>query len=67
MAGKFLLKPPDAPKERLLRRKIGGTVYEVAIHFSHTSKEDFNGKIKRLIKREIAKKQKTTVERFGKI
>ena len=55
-ADKVLTKPPDPPKERLLRRKIGGTVYEVAIHFSRTSKEDFSGKVKRLIKREISKK-----------
>ena len=36
-------------------KKIGGTVYTVQIHFSKTSKENFNDKLLRLIKNDIAR------------
>ena len=35
-------------------KKIGGTIYTVQIYLSKTSKENFNDKLLRLIKRDIA-------------
>lgn len=39
-------------------KKIGGSTYIVQIHFSKTSKEDFNDKLLRLIKNDVAKNTK---------
>ena len=35
-------------------KKIGGTTYQVNVHFSKTSKETITDKILRLIKREVS-------------
>ncbi len=43
---------PDAPPPSLVR-KIGGTIYEVTLHFSTTSQETISDKINRLIRREL--------------
>ena len=40
-------------------KKIGGTVYTVQVFFSKTSKENFNDKLLRLIKKDIAGSKKT--------
>lgn len=42
--------PVTRGKPALMRKRIGSTTYEVAIHFSRKSKEDLNDKIVRLIK-----------------
>jgi len=42
---------PQAPQT--FRKRVGSTVYEVTIHFSQTSKETAEDKLKRLIKREV--------------
>jgi len=39
-----------------IRRKIGGTMFEVSVHFSNKSKETMNDKIMRLIKNEVPRK-----------
>jgi hypothetical protein len=44
--------PPDKPV--IMLKRIGGTTYEVAVHFSKTSRENISGKISRLIKNEAA-------------
>ena len=44
--------PKDVPV--LMRKRIGSTTYEVAVHFSQRSKEDMNDKIARLIKSEVS-------------
>lgn len=41
-------------------KKIGGATYHVQIFFSKTSKEDFNDKLLRLIKNDIAKDGKAS-------
>ena len=41
------ISPPDMVK------RIGSTTYEVSFHFSATSKETFQGKIARLIRRDL--------------
>ncbi|MDR2532358.1 MAG: transposon-encoded TnpW family protein [Oscillospiraceae bacterium] len=38
------------PKRKIIKRKIGSTVYEVSLFFSDTSKESINDKIARLIR-----------------
>lgn len=43
---------PDAPPPSLVQ-KIGGTIYEVTLHFSTTSQETISDKINRLIRREL--------------
>ncbi len=43
---------PDAPPPSLVQ-KIGGTIYEVTLHFSTTSRETISDKINRLIRREL--------------
>lgn len=48
----ILMNEMDTP---VMVRKIGRTTYEVSYHFSTTSTETMNDKIKRLIKREIRK------------
>jgi len=45
------IQKQEPPK---ITRKIGGTTYEVSIHFSTTSKESMADKIMRLIQRDIA-------------
>jgi len=46
----------SAPQdERFLTRRIGGTVYKIAVHFNNKSKEDFNSKVCRLIKQDIVR------------
>jgi len=42
-----------ADKPQTFRKRVGSTVYEVTIHFSQTSKETAEDKLKRLIKREV--------------
>ena len=42
----------DAP---VMVRKIGRTTYEVSCHFSATSTETMNDKIKRLIKQDMGR------------
>ena len=46
--------PVPKGKTALMRKRIGSTTYEVALHFSSQSKEDMNDKIVRLIKAEIS-------------
>ncbi len=43
---------PDTQPPSLVR-KIGGTIYEVTLHFSTTSQETISDKINRLIRREL--------------
>ena len=38
-----------------ITKKIGQTIYRVQIHFSKNSKENFNDKLMRIIKNDIAK------------
>ena len=40
-----------------LVKRIGGTTYEVSFHFSESSKETFNDKIVRLIRRDLQNSQ----------
>ena len=43
-----------APQQkRQFIRRIGSSCYEVTIHFSNTSKENLNDKVKRLIRNEV--------------
>jgi hypothetical protein len=49
--------PPTSP--RILTKRIGGTTFQVAVHFSTTSKETMSDKISRLIRNEA-------VSGFGK-
>ncbi|MCL2227065.1 MAG: transposon-encoded TnpW family protein [Oscillospiraceae bacterium] len=47
------IKPHHTPTaSRTTTKKIGGTTYEVVLHFSKTSNETINDKITRLIQRE---------------
>ena len=39
-------------------RKIGKTTYQVSVHFSETSKETLDDKIKRLILNDLAENRK---------
>lgn len=39
---------------QLFREEIGSTIYEVTIHFSETSKETLDDKVKRLILNDYA-------------
>ena len=49
------VKAPDAQARPVtMLKRIGSTTYEVAIHFSATSKETVTDKIARLIKNEAA-------------
>ena len=43
---------PDKPV--IMLKRIGPTTYEVAVHFSETSKETMGDKVTRLIRREAA-------------
>ena len=43
---------PSPTASRTTTKKIGGTTYEVVVHFSSTSKETISDKITRLIQRE---------------
>jgi hypothetical protein len=56
MADKISTTTTAPPTPCVIRRKIGGTTYEVSLNFSRTSKEDFNSKVRRLIKRDIENK-----------
>ena len=38
-----------------ITKKIGQSVYTIQIHFSKTSKENFNDKVMRIIKNDIAR------------
>jgi hypothetical protein len=40
-------------KPLIMRRKINSTVYEVAVHFSQTSRETLKDKILRMIRNEV--------------
>jgi len=44
-------------KPSLLVKRIGSTTYQVAIHFSKTSKETISDKISRLIRNETASRK----------
>ena len=44
-------------EKRHFTRRIGSSCYEVTVHFSNTSKEDFNDKVKRLIRNEVINKK----------
>ena len=39
--------------KNFITRKIGSTVYVVGVHFSDTSKENFNDKLLRLVKASV--------------
>lgn len=53
MSESTIEKTPNAPARPVtMLKRIGSTTYEVAIHFSATSKETVNDKIARLIKNE---------------
>jgi len=39
-----------------LRKRIGSTTFEVAVHFSRTSQETLEDKVLRLIEREVCKR-----------
>ena len=41
-----------------ITKKIGKSVYQVQIHFSQNSKDDFNDKLLRLIKNDVAENAK---------
>ena len=43
--------PPQ--EKRHFTRRIGSSCYEVTVHFSNTSKENINDKVKRLIRNEV--------------
>ena len=43
----------------IIRKAIRSTVYEVAVHFSQTSRETLKDKILRLIRNEVRHKQAT--------
>jgi len=69
MGGFFIAKIATNRKETLMQnqktnntftKKIGGATYHVQIFFSKTSKEDFNDKLLRLIKNDIAKDGKAS-------
>jgi len=47
--------------KNFITRKIGSTVYVVGVHFSNTSKENFNDKLLRLVKADEATAQKCEV------
>ena len=42
---------PDKPV--IMLKRIGSTTYQVAVHFSQTSRETMNDKVTRLINREL--------------
>ena len=42
---------PDKPV--IMLKRIGSTIYQVAVHFSQTSRETMNDKVTRLIHREL--------------
>lgn len=44
----------------VLVKKIGKTTYRVTIHFSATSRETMNDKIKRMLRNEISQKANMT-------
>ena len=45
-------KPRENTKPLRMRKRIGSTTFDVAVHFSQTSKETLGDKIIRLIKNE---------------
>ena len=47
--------------KNFITRKIGSTVYVVGVHFSDTSKENFNDKLLRLVKADEATAHKCEV------
>ncbi len=52
MEGGSVPPAPDAPPPSLVQ-KIGGTIYEVTLHFSTNSQETISDKINRLTRREL--------------
>lgn len=44
---------PEQKEAPVLRKKIGRTTYNVAIHFSQTSMKNMNDKLFRLMKNDI--------------
>ena len=42
---------PDKPV--IMLKRIGSTIYQVAVHFSQTSRETMNDKVTRMIHREV--------------
>ena len=44
--------PSQSDEPVIMLKKIGSTIYEVAVHFSTTSKETIGDKITRLIRNE---------------
>jgi len=58
MRGVDKMQPAKIPKEQpqnesgLFTKRIGSTNYQVAVHFSKTSRETMNDKILRLVKNE---------------
>jgi len=50
IADKAIAQPQQ---KRQFIRRIGSSCYEVTIHFSNTSKENLNDKVKRLIRNEV--------------
>ena len=45
------VSPPDKPV--IMLKRIGSTTYQVAVHFSQTSRETINYKVTRIIRREV--------------
>ena len=45
------ISPPDQPV--IMLKRIGSTTYQVAVHFSETSRETMNDKVTRMIHREV--------------
>ena len=45
------VSPPDKPV--IMLERIGSTTYQVAVHFSQTSRETMNDKVTRMIHREV--------------
>jgi hypothetical protein len=39
----------------VITKKIGNTIYKIQIHFNETSKDNFNDKLLRVIKNDMAK------------
>ena len=46
--------PSPQTKPATMTKRIGGTTYQIAVHFSTTSTETMSDKISRLIKHEAA-------------
>ena len=52
------MKPPKT--EYTFTKKIGKATYYVQVHFSENSKENFDDKLLRLVKNDIAKNAKAS-------